>query len=241
MPLTLAFSFLLLQIAAQPPAAPVPAQGQAKNHPVAEAKAASASMLVDIELERRKEGKIEKMSAGHVFDPGEIVRLRLTSRYDGFLYVLDQGTSGSFSTIFPSSETGKDNRIQPAHQYLVPAADDGWFEIAGPAGYDLLFFLLSPVPIATPGAATFAAPGPSSSLRPRCNDEIFRARGECTDDKAGPAALPAGAALPAPLAPLAHGASRDLVFVEEGQGKVGVSAPAATSAPVLYTFRLAHL
>ncbi len=214
-------------------------RGQINTSTVPKAKAPSA-MLVDIQLERRKDGKVEAMDAGHVFQPGEIVRLKLTSHYDGFLYVLDQGTSGAFSTVFPSAQTGSDNRIQTSRQYLVPAVDEGWFEVAGPPGYDLLFFLLSPVAISTPAATTFVSPGPASSLRPRCNDAIFRARGECTDDTAGPAAVPPGVALPQPLAPLAQGAARDLVFVDEGQGKVGVTAP-ATTAPVLYTFRLAHL
>ena len=241
MPLTLALSLSLLQIFGHLPAVQPFVQEQGKTPVAAEAKPASGSMLVDIELEQKKDGKVEKMSAGHVFKQGEIVRLKLTSHYDGFLYVLDQGTSGAFSTIFPSAQTGSDNRVRQSQQYAIPAADDGWFEIDGPAGYDLLFFLLSPVAIASPAASTFAAPGPPSSLRPRCNDEIFRARGECTDDTAGPAALAPGTPLPGPLAPLAHGAARDLVFVEEGQGKVGVSAPPANTAPVLYTFRLAHL
>ncbi len=215
-----------------PAAAPLPA-------------AAPASMLLDITLERRKDGKIEPMAAGHVFEAGEVIRLRLKSHFSGFLYVLDQGTTGKFSTIFPGAETGASNRLNVDGQYLVPAVEDGWFEVEGPAGFDVLYFLLSPTALGTPGTASFASPGPVTSLRPRCNDEIFKARGECTDDSAGLAALPPGAGLPAPLVPLAHGASRDIVFVDETPGTVAV-APKQTSpagqvmAPVLYTFRLAH-
>ena len=228
--------------ATAPAAAPGKSGGTAQSSP-------AAPMLVDIALERRsKEGKVEPMAAGHVFQTGDIVRLRLKSHYDGFLYVLNQGTTGRFSTIFPGVETGASNRVRANQQYLVPAVEDGWFEVEGPAGFDILYFLLSPTPLASPPAAAFAAPGPASSLRPRCNDEIFKARGECTDDSAGPAALPLGTAIPAPLVPLAPNASRDLVFVDEAEGAVGVSnrTPAANqavpapSAPVLYTFRLAH-
>jgi hypothetical protein len=197
------------------------------------------TMLVEITLERMRGTNIEPMAAGHVFAPGDVIRLKLTSHYDGFLYVMDQGTSGRFATVFPSAETGSDNRVRNGKQYLVPARDEGWFEVTGPVGFDVLYFLLSPTALATPSLGSFAAPGPVSSLKPRCNDDIFRARGECTDDSAGPALIAPGQALPAPLAPIAAGASRDLVFSNKANGTVGVTGEGA--APMLYTFRLAHL
>ena len=212
-----------------------PAGGQAA---VSSAPSGSA-MVVDITLERKKDGKVEAMAAGHVFATGDIIRLKLVSHYDGFLYVMDQGSSGKFSTVFPAMQTGSDNRVQRAKQYLVPAVEDGWFEVGGPAGFDVLYFLLSPTPLTPPVLSSFAAPGPVSSLRPRCNDEIFRARGDCTDDSAGPAAVAPGQLLPAPLAPLAGSASRDITFTNKNNGTVGVTGESA--APMLYTFRLAHL
>lgn len=201
---------------------------------------AAPAMLVDITLEKkRSDGKIESMAAGHVFSTGDVIRLKLVSHYDGYLYVMNQGTSGRFATVFPAAQTGSDNRVQMSKQYLVPAVEDGWFEVNGPAGFDVLYFLLSPSALASPMVSSFAAPGPVSSLKPRCNDEIFRARGECMDDSAGPAVLPEGQPLPAPLAPLAGGASRDITFTSKPNGTVGVTGTSA--APMLYTFRLAHL
>ena len=61
-------------------------------------------MLLEITLERKRDGKVETMAAGHVFDNGDQVRLRLKSHYDGFLYVMDQGTSGQFATVFPAAD-----------------------------------------------------------------------------------------------------------------------------------------
>ncbi len=201
--------------------------------------AATVPMVVDITLERQRDGKVESMAAGHVFAPGDIIRLKLTSHYDGYLYVMDQGTSGKFATVFPAMQTGSDNRVQMAKQYLVPADGNGWFEVNGPAGFDVLYFLLSPAALASPVLSSFAAPGPISSLKPRCNDEIFRARGDCTDDSAGPATVPNGQELPAPLAPMAGSASRDITFTKMANGTVGVQGE--STAPLLYTFRLAHL
>ena len=218
-----------------------PAQAGSPTAKTAEATPATptSAMLVDITLERRRDGKIEPMAAGHVFATGDVIRLKLTSHYDGYLYVMNQGTSGKFATVYPSMQTGSDNRIHMMKQYLVPAVEDGWFQVDGPAGFDVLYFLLSPSALATPPIASFAAPGPISSLRPRCNDEIFKARGDCTDISAGPAAVTPGQALPAPIAPLADGASRDITFTNKANGTVGVAGESA--APMLYTFRLAHL
>ena len=59
------------------------------------------------------------------------------------------------------------------------------------------------------------------------------------DTSAGPAALPKGAPLPAPLAPMAGMASRDITVVKKKDG-VTVGSKGNTRAPVIYTFRLAH-
>jgi Domain of unknown function (DUF4384) len=206
--------------------------------PAQDAAASPATVLLEITLESKQNGKVEAMATGHVFQPGDVVRLRLKSHYSGFLYVMDQGTSGRFSTVFPSTETGSDNRLKPDQVYVVPAVDEGWFEVQGPPGFDVLYFLLSPTELAKPATGSFSMPGPPSSLRPRCNDKVFRARGECIDDSAGPSAVPAGQPLPAPIAPLANSASRDIVFTNQSGGTVGVTGGAI--APLIYTFRLAH-
>ena len=197
--------------------------------------------LLDITLERQltPTSKPEAVSPEHVFNAGDTIRIRLTSHYTGYLYVMDQGSSGHFTTVFPAADTGADNRLLPNQTYLVPATADGWFTVEGPAGFDVLYFLLSPTPLATPSAASFALPAPISSLKPRCNDKIFRARGECMDSSAGPAALPANATLPAPIAPLAGAASRDITVTKKS-GTTTIATPTATDAPVIYTFRLAH-
>ena len=194
---------------------------------------------LEITLEQQVGGQAQPMAPKHVFDSGDVIRIRVTSGYDGYLYVMDQGTSGHFATVFPSATAGSDNQVHRGQTYLIPSTADGWFQVSGPAGFDVLYFLLSPEPIAPPSAASFAAPGPVSSLKPRCNDAAFRARGDCIDLLAGPAAVPKDAPLPAPLAPLAGAASRDITVVRKKDG-VTVAAEGDKTAPVIYTFRLAH-
>jgi hypothetical protein len=214
------------------PQAPASAPAPAKNKVVQPG--------LQIALERKlPDGKIEPVASNHVFEPGEVVRFRVTSDFDGYLYVMDQGTSGQFATVFPGTDAGADNRVHQGQSFSIPVTDGSWFQISGPPGFDVLYFLLSPAPLATPPASAFVAPGPVSSLTPRCNDAAFRARGECTDISAGPAALPRNAPLPAPIAPIAGMASRDITVVKK-QDQVTVGSNGSRTAPVIYTFRLAH-
>lgn len=199
-----------------------------------------ATPTLQIVVEKKlPDGKAEAMTPTHVFQAGDVLRLRLVSQSDGYLYLMDQGSSGQFSTVFPSVAAGNDNRIARGKTYLVPATEDGWFEITGPPGFDIFYFLLSPSPLSAPATSSFVAPGPASSLRPRCNDSVFRARGECVDLNAGPMAVPRDAPLPVPLAPIAGAASRDITIVRKDDA-VTVQSGGAKTAPVLYTFRLAH-
>jgi hypothetical protein len=198
---------------------------------------------LEIAIEQQIGGQSVPMAPKHVFDSGDTIRIRVTSHFDGYLYVMDQGTSGRFSTVFPSAAAGNDNQVHQGQSYLIPSTTDGWFQISGPAGFDVLYILLSPEPIAPPSAASFAAPGPVSSLKPRCNDAVFRARGDCIDPLAGAAPVPAGEPLPAPIAPLAGSASRDITITRQ-KDAVTVTGPASKAAPqtgpLIYTFRLAH-
>ena len=201
-----------------------------------------AKGLLEITLEQKIGEQTKAVAAEHVFEQGDVVRFKLHSDYNGYLYVMNQSTSGEFSTLFPGADTGSDNRIAAKGDYVVPA--DGWFKISGPAGFEVLYFLLSPTALAQPavagrpGGAGFVMPGPASSLKPRCNDEAFKARGECMDTSAGPTAVPPGAALPPEISPIAGSASRDITFTQNNDSTtVGANAG---KAPVIYTFRLAH-
>jgi len=221
---------------AQTPSSPASKVPPVKTSAAKESKDKEA---LEISLEQQFGSQAQPMSPKHVFDSGDTIRIRVTSDYDGYLYVMDQGTSGHFATVFPSATAGSDNQVRRGQSYLIPSTTDGWFQISGPAGFDVLYFLLSPEPIAPPSAASFAAPGPVNSLKPRCNDAAFRARGDCVDITAGPAPVPRDAPLPAPLIPLAGAASRDITVVHKKDG-VTVAAEGNKTAPVIYTFRLAH-
>jgi hypothetical protein len=208
----------------------------------------TGSSVLSIRLEQRKVDVIHAVPQNTVFRNRDILRFRLTSQINGYLYVLDKGTTGNAAVLFPAGGPAGSNRIETSRSYLVPAEGEGWFEVSGPAGFDVLYFLVSATPIDLPRPPS-AHPGtepaepkptpPPPNLLPRCDDEIFKARGECVDASAGVAPLAPNAPIPRELAPVARTASRDIVLTDD-DGDTGVQSAPTAKLPIIYTFRLAH-
>jgi Domain of unknown function (DUF4384) len=209
----------------------------------------NSSGLLTLRLEERVDDGAKTVPQNTVFRTGNVLRFRLTSRLAGYLYIVDKGTTGETATLFPASDNPEaSNRIEPGQSMVVPANGDGWFEVSGPSGFDTIYILVSAHPIAIPPAA---APSPSqeapqnetappANLLPRCDDAIFKARGECIDKSAGIAPLPPNAPVPRELTPLARTAARDIILADDGDEVTVKPAPSA-KLPLIYTFRLAHL
>jgi hypothetical protein len=211
---------------------------------------ANSTGLISIHLEQMQGSVIRAVPQNTVFRNGNILRFRLTSRIAGYLYVVDKGTTGETATLFPTA-TGTEgkNRIEPDQNVVVPANGDGWFEVSGPSGFDTIYILVSASPIAIPPPASSSgqntenpntATPPPPDLLPRCDDQIFKARGECIDVSAGVAPLAPDAPVPRELIPLARTAARDIILTDDGDGVTVKAAPSA-KLPLIYTFRLAHL
>ena len=94
--------------------------------------------------------------ASAVFRAGDRVRLSFESNVDGYLYVVQEGSSGRWNVLFPNPDSnGGRNTIRRGAEYVVPP--DGWFEFDATVGTELLFVVLSKEPLSElPG---FAKPG----------------------------------------------------------------------------------
>jgi hypothetical protein len=194
----------------------------------------------------RDKGAWQETNAATVFKAGDRVRFRIQANFSGYLYVMNHGTSGAYELLFPRSDTGSDNRMDAGKEYIVPAAQgpggQGWFAIAGPPGYDTVYWLVSPVELGhnyrplPPPPATSHLP---STLRPRCDDTVLKARGECLDDSAGVKPVAPGETLPENLSGIAGPTPRELLFMQD-KGGVVLSSPQPLSGPVVYELRLAH-
>jgi hypothetical protein len=203
---------------------------------------AAEGRRMEIMLERLDGSTWHTVDPGLVLERGDRVRFRFRTDFDGYLYVMNQSSSGKYEQLFPREETGEDNRIAAGKQYHVPATASA-FRIAGPAGYEIVYWLVTPARLtgAPPRLEPPSANRPPKpiTLIPRCDDTMLRARGECIDNSAGPKPVPRDAELPANLAGAADLTPRDLIFMRQNDTAV-ISSPAALTGPVIYEFRLAH-
>jgi hypothetical protein len=202
---------------------------------------AGPAQRMEITLERQEGNAWGTVDPGFVFDSGDRVRFRFRANFNGYLYVMDYGTSGKYSVLFPREETGSENRIVSGAEYRVPATE-AWFRIDGPPGQDIVYWLVSPLPFAGGDAALTSLPSakqPPKTLLPRCDDSIFRARGLCIDSSAGPRGIAEVEDLPDNLKSVPRARSRELVIMRKDDSSL-VSSQVPLTGPVLYEFRLAH-
>jgi hypothetical protein len=202
---------------------------------------------MEITLERIEGSVWRAVDPGLVLSTDDRVRFRFRTNFDGYLYVMNYGTSGNYTLLFPREETGRQNNLRAGREYLVPATE-AWFRIAGPPGYDIVYWLVSPVVLGGQegkGPAYVPLPPPPKqkqppeNLIPRCDDTIFQARGTCIDSSAGPRKLSGKDALPENLAGVRGATSRELIIMRQ-QNQALLSSPVPLSGPVIYEFRLAH-
>jgi hypothetical protein len=197
---------------------------------------------IEIMLDRLDGDAWRAIDPGLVLERSDRVRFRFRTNFNGYLYVLNQSTSGRYEQLFPREETGQDNRVQAGREYQVPATSSV-FRITGPAGHELVYWLVSPVPLGE-GRSWHPSPPtttkqPRPALVPRCDDTILRARGDCIDNGAGLRLVPRDGPVPQNLAGAASQTPEDLLVLRQKDTSV-VSSPGPLSGPVIYEFRLAH-
>ncbi|MEW5979670.1 MAG: DUF4384 domain-containing protein [Acidobacteriota bacterium] len=201
---------------------------------------------IEIRLERKEGQTWRQVDPGLVFLQNDLIRFRVKANFSGYLYVLNHGTSGEYSLLFPSAGAGRENKIDQDIDYAVPATE-GSFRITGPAGHEVVYWVVSPVKLSQETVQSEYVPLPPppkenkvpARLTPRCDDTLFRARGDCIDTSAGPKGVLDDDTLPDNLAGISSLAARELTFTREKDASL-VSAPAASDKPVIFEFHLAH-
>jgi hypothetical protein len=97
---------------------------------------------------------IQKTAAGDeievdprtMFRSGDRVRFAFESNLDGYLYVVQEGSSGRWAMLFPHPQVnGGRNAIERFRQYTVP--ENGWFVFDSNPGTERLFVFLSREPV----------------------------------------------------------------------------------------------
>jgi hypothetical protein len=223
----------LLPLALPPLALPPPARSQTKSM-------TQGAHRMELMLERFDGGAWKVIDPALVLAQDDRVRFRFRTNFDGFLYVTNQSTSGTYEQLFPRQETGQDNHIVASRDYQVPATSVA-FKIAGPAGHEVVYWLVSPTRLTDvperPASPSGGNPTPLN-LMPRCDESVMKVRGDCVDSSAGPKLIPRGVDVSKDLA-AANAASRDLIFMRQ-QNTAVIASPAPLTGPVIYEFQLAH-
>jgi hypothetical protein len=179
---------------------------------------------MEVTLERLEDSGWKAIDPALVLDKDDRIRFKFKANFSGYLYVTNQSTSANSSLLFPRTDTGANNRIVANREYMVPATK-GAFRVDGPAGYDVVAWLISPVELGRPEAPPRASM-PPANMTPRCDDTLFKARGACLDSSAGPQAKK-------------DDQTRELVFIREKDSSV-ISSTAPLKSPFIYEFHLAH-
>ncbi|MEO7145107.1 MAG: DUF4384 domain-containing protein [Bryobacteraceae bacterium] len=195
-------------------------------------------------VERSENGQWRAVDPNLIFLSGDRVRFRFSANFDGYLYVMNRSTSGKYEILFPRQDTGVQNRVQSGHDYIVPATQ-GWFRVTGPPGHDVLYWVVSPLSLAGGGPSYRPLPPPPPpgaappDMHPRCDDTIFKARGDCVDSSAGPKQVSEAGQLPSNLRGLPTAGSRGLLFLQN-ENQLVVASPGPLFGPVVYEFQLSH-
>ena len=135
--------------AAAKPAAPTPPAGPAHEAAAkalfgAEAAGAlPASTGLKFRVVRKMpDGTEADVDAGTRFQSGDRVRFAFESNVDGYLYVVQQGSSGRWTVLFPNPRiNGGRNVIRRLEPYTVPS--DDWFLFDDTPGTEQVFVFLS--------------------------------------------------------------------------------------------------
>jgi len=196
-----------------------------------------SKLTVQIVIEQQKGDEWERVDAQKVFHSGDTVRFRFRASRGGYLYVLDRSSDKTTAWLFPHAGS-EESKVAENVEYLIPEGQ-GAFEVAGSPGFDVTYWILSPTPIDRTATNVPTSGDETSTLEPRCRTEVLRARGLCTDERAGPQPLTNSGDLPLQPPESDKLKSRDLKFKTE-EGATEITGLTNQSDVVVYEFKIAH-
>jgi len=91
-------------------------------------------------------GSTVEVATDTVFRAGDRIQLKVEANNPGYLYIISQGSSGTWKPIFPSSEVENgNNRVESLHAYTLPSEEHRMVFDETP-GSEKLFVILSRQP-----------------------------------------------------------------------------------------------
>ena len=98
-------------------------------------------------LKRDEGGQYQEVDPDTSFRSGDRIRLKVDANTSGYLYVVMQGSSGTWKLLFPSAEVaGGSNLVRKGDTRQIPPGDRGQFVFDEQAGNEKLFIVLTRQP-----------------------------------------------------------------------------------------------
>jgi hypothetical protein len=98
-------------------------------------------------LKRDANGQYNEVDPDTSFRSGDRIRLHVDANTSGYLYVVMQGSSGTWKLLFPSAEVaGGSNLVRKGESRQIPSGDRGQFVFDEQAGNEKLFIVLTRQP-----------------------------------------------------------------------------------------------
>jgi hypothetical protein len=202
------------------------------------ANATPSKLTIEVSVERRHGAQWSVVDPRTVFHNGDEIKFRFHTSLRGHLYVLNHSSDDMNTWLFPISERGERSLVEPGREYMIPGAQ-GSFAVTGRPGFDIVYWMLSPIAIDT-GEAAPPTPGSlPDTLEPRCRSEVLKARGQCIDERAGARPLIQQQEVPLESLRASPLVSRELSF-RANERSTRISAANPHSGVIIYEFRIAH-
>lgn len=98
-------------------------------------------------MRRSAAGEYEEVDADSVFHSGDHIRLSFLPNQSGYFYVIQQGSTGAWTPIYPKSNSAPDaNKISAGQIQIVPGGKQSFLFDQNP-GDEKIFVILSRTPI----------------------------------------------------------------------------------------------
>jgi hypothetical protein len=98
-------------------------------------------------LKRDAAGQFQEIDPDTSFRSGDRIRLKVDANTSGYLYVVMQGSSGTWKLLSPSAEVaGGSNLIRKGESRQIPPGNSGQFVFDEQAGNEKLFIVLTRQP-----------------------------------------------------------------------------------------------
>jgi hypothetical protein len=98
-------------------------------------------------LKRDAGGQFQEIDPDTSFRSGDRIRLKVDANTSGYLYVVMQGSSGTWKLLFPSAEVaGGSNLVRKGESRQIPPGNSGQFVFDEQAGNEKLFIVLTRQP-----------------------------------------------------------------------------------------------